>query len=727
MKRVILIFSFCLLGAGINLHAQISEGGVPRKFPVLKMASLSLIKMPYVSNEMLRWSFEQENEASRLLKPLTFAQPFEVTISPAKNGIWSRSDDGWWLWQQTITSEGAFSLNLLFENLHLPREARLFLFTPDQSEILGAFTASTITDSRIFTTAPLPGDQIVVQYECPESPGDNPDFIISRVNHDFLGILKYTDNRRPMGVTAGECNIDIHCAAASRWKEVANSVCRVMVLGKDLCTGTLMNNTSQNKKPYILTANHCINSVLKASGTLFLFNYESPYCGSLDGDVNNSLSGSKLKATLDSLDFTLVELNTPPPPSLRPYFAGWSRSTTLSDSVATIHHPQGDIKKISIDNERPMVSTFLSSFVKNAYWKILRWDAGTTEIGSSGGPCFNKEEQLIGTLSGGAANCPDPVNDYFARFDLAWNYKPDSARQLKYWLDPIGSNPVSFSGKQFNTGDQFCKVFTNLKESDNHRLLKTSNPAGGYWSGTNKDGITEIADKFSIPGKEKLTGVSVGIGKKVQVNQGNNSYITLKVYNLNGKTPVLLAVKDSVYLKNLVSDAMNFIKFNLPVEPADSFLVAINLDNIKQGDSLAIYQSLRPFGASNSFWLKKNSTWSTFNETIPSRTSGSLAFELLACNIGGNTTDTLYLNQKVPVLVWPNPAVSNFHIQTSEDVNADRVFVYNLSGQLVNCRIVRSYPRHIEVYMAGNPSGIYIISTEIGGKLFRSKVLLVSH
>jgi lysyl endopeptidase len=683
--------------------------------------------MPYVSNEMLRWSYEQENEAIHLLKPLTFAHPFEVTISPATNGDWSRSDDGWWIWQQTISSEGAFSLNLLFENLHLPRQARLFLFTPDHSEILGAFTASTISDSRIFTTAPLPGDQIVVQYELPEAPGENPDFIITRVNHDFLGILKYTDNRRPMGVTAGECNKDIHCSVSRRWEEVANSVCRVMVLGKDLCTGTLMNNTAQNKKPYILTANHCINTILKASGTLFLFNYESPYCGSLDGDVTNSLSGSKLKATLDSLDFTLVELNTPPPPSLRPYFAGWSRNTTLSDSVASIHHPQGDIKKISIDNERPVVSTFLSSFVKNAYWKILRWDVGTTEIGSSGGPCFNKDEQLIGTLSGGAANCPDPVNDYFARFDLAWNYKPDSARQLKYWLDPLGSNPIYLNGRQFNSGEQLCQGYTNLKEGDTHKLLKAANPAGGYWSGTNKDGIIEIADKFSIPGKEKLSGVSIGVGKKVQGNQGNNSYITLKVYNLNGKIPVLLAIKDSVFLKNLASNAMNYVKFNTVVEPGDSFLVAINFDNIKQGDSLAIYQTVRSSTTANSFWLKRNSSWVPFNEISPSFASGSLAFEVLACNIGGFTTDTLYLNQKVPILVWPNPAVSNFHIQTSEDIKEDRVFVYNLRGQLVNCRIVRSYPRHIEVYMAGNPAGIYFVSTEIGGKLYRSKVLLVSH
>ena len=43
-----------------------------------------------------------------LLKPLTFAHPFEVNISPAIQGAWSRSDDGWWLWQQT------FILRVLF-------------------------------------------------------------------------------------------------------------------------------------------------------------------------------------------------------------------------------------------------------------------------------------------------------------------------------------------------------------------------------------------------------------------------------------------------------------------------------------------------------------------------------------------------------------------------------------------------------------------------------------
>jgi len=724
MKRFLFILTLLLFSPGACLLAQLSEGGIPRSAAVLKSAPLKEVRMPFVSNDMLRWQHQPPEEG--LLKPLTFAHSFQVNISPLLHGNWSRSSDGWWIWQVTISSQGAFSLNLLFEKITLPPGARLFLFSPDQSKIIGAFTARTISESTLFATEPLEGESLVVQYEIPAPPGKDPDFVISTVNHDFLGILKYTDIRRPMGITAGDCNTDIRCKAGDKWNPLDNSVCRVMILGKELCTGTLMNNTAQDKKPYILTANHCINTPLKAAGTLFLFNYESPYCGSIDGDVTNSLSGSRLKATFDSLDFSLVELTTPPPPALRPYYAGWNRGLTPSDTMACIHHPQGDIKKIAIDYEKPVKSTFLSSFVNGAFWKILRWEYGTTEIGSSGGPLFNKSGQLTGTLSGGAAACGNPVDDYFARFDLAWNYKSDSARQLKHWLDPVGTNPQSFSGKQYNSGEQFCSVFNHLMADDVHQLVKTGNPSGGWWSGTNKDGITEIAEKFKLSGGEKLQGVYLGVGKKFQANSANNSYITLRVYNLKGNSPVFLAEKDSVLLKNLASNAMNYIRFNTPPTPADSFLIAVTLGNVRQGDSLILYQTLRPAGSLNTFWMKRNESWVRFPEVEPSKKSGSLVMEILACNVGGPQTDTVYYNQKFPVLVWPNPAVSRFSIQTADDFEVDRVAVYNLRGQMIRCEIIRKYPRHLEFNLSGHPSGIYLIRLENGGKIETAKVMLVS-
>jgi lysyl endopeptidase len=236
MKRIIFLIGLCLLVTEMTAVAQLSEGGIPRKVISLKSAVRSSVSMPLVNNDLLRWEQEREQK-DQLLKPLTFAHPFKVKLSPAVDGNWYRSEDGWWIWQLTVISEGALSLNLLFEQFHLPDKARLFIFTAEQDHILGAFTEANNSESQVLTTAPLPGDKIVVQYEIPDEADNDSDFIITTVNHDFLGILKYVDNRRPMGVTAGECNRDIHCSAANRWREVANSVCRIMVLGKDLCTG----------------------------------------------------------------------------------------------------------------------------------------------------------------------------------------------------------------------------------------------------------------------------------------------------------------------------------------------------------------------------------------------------------------------------------------------------------------------------------------------------------
>jgi hypothetical protein len=726
MKRFYLFLFLSMVFRVPSLYAQLSEGGVPRDVKPFKSAHIQEVMMPVVSNDLLRWENVRNNDDSAILKPLIFAHTFPVHISPLTHGIWSRSTDGWWVWKVTLTSLGAYSINLMFDDIRLPDKARLFLYSPDQAHVIGAFTARTIKGPDLFATEPVEGESVVVQFELPYLPGNVADFVISAVNHDFLGILKYTDTRRPMGIAAGACNPDIRCKAGDKWDNAANSVCRVMVLGRELCTGTLLNNTAQDKRPYILTANHCINTPLKATGSLFLFNYESPYCGSIDGDITNSLSGSKLKATFDSLDFALVELSTPPPATFRPYYAGWSRTTTPADTLASVHHPQGDIKKIAIDYEKPTTATFLSSFIKNAFWKIARWDLGTTEIGSSGGPLFNRSGQLTGTLSGGAAECGDPVNDYFSRFDLAWNYKPDSSRQLKHWLDPGGANPVGLNGKQFNSGEQLCTVFTNLKEGDAHTIVKSTNPSGGYWCGTNADGITEVAEKFVLPGNEKFMGVYLGVGKKFQANAAISSFINIRVYNLKGNSPELLAEKDSVQLKNLVPDAINYIGFKTPVEPTDSFLISIVFQNIRQGDSLVMYQTIRPTGSPNSIWLKKSNSWVRYHDLTAARSSGALVLELLACNVGGSKPDTLYYEQNIPVLLWPNPAVSRFSIQTEYDVKPDSVSVYNLMGQTVRCLITKQYPRHLDFNMNGHPAGIYLISLQAGGRVRTAKVMLVS-
>jgi hypothetical protein len=138
-----------------------------------------------------------------------------------------------------------------------------------------------------------------------------------------------------------------------------------------------------------------------------------------------------------------------------------------------------------------------------------------------------------------------------------------------------------------------------------------------------------------------------------------------------------------------------------------------------------VFQSVRTTAKGDGFWLKKNNSWMTFREAS-STYSGALALELLACNIGGTNTDSIIPDQKYPILIWPNPSERNYHLQITEDVPEDKVSVYNMTGQQIKFRIVRSYPRHFELDMDGNAAGFYFIRILSGTKEYQAKIVLVS-
>ena len=721
-----LVLSLMLLLV-FNSHAQLSEGGKPRNVVGLKAAGVSVISMPEVSNEQLRWEARVEQEKD-LLKPLRFAHGFDVDLSPGNTGDWARSDDGWWIWQLRIVSRDAYSLNLIFREVKPGPHDRLFIYTPDQYALLGAFTTATVPPGNVLAIAPLPGDELIIHYETPVYNPDIKPFVISQVNHDFIGILKYLDERRPLDKTAGACLPDVACEVADPWREVQGSAIRIMIEGKEYCTGTLLNNTRQNARPFVLTANHCIDTRDKALSSLFLFNYESPYCGSLDGDVSNSLSGSRLRATHDSLDFSLLELTVEPPASFRPYFAGWSRSRVSRDSVAIIHHSQADIKKISVDHNAPEMSNFGSSqgYTPMGFWKINRWEYGATEVGASGGGLFNTSGQVIGSLVGGSSRCGYPMDDYFARVDMAWDNRPDSASQLKYWLDPAGTGATRMDGRRFTEGADLCRAFTNLMDGDDHELLKLTTGAGafaGYWTGTNNQNITEIGEKFSVPGNEVLQGVSLGVGLRKLTGIQSESRIRINVYNMRGNLMEIIHTQ-AVPVKELVPDAMNMIKFNEVVQPSDSFLVALNLEGMLQGDSIALYQAVRDNGKNSSMYVRKENQWMEFKANNTAGYGGSLVVELVACNVSSLINDSTIVKNPIELKAYPNPTTGYFEISSSRNLSDDLISVYDILGRSVPFHTNRLTPRKLVVNIQGHPPGIYMVRVQDQGYVWSAKIKL---
>jgi hypothetical protein len=135
----------------------------------------------------------------------------------------------------------------------------------------------------------------------------------------------------------------------------------------------------------------------------------------------------------------LLRLNGTPPAGA--YYLGWNSGALSNNApILVLHHPAGDVKKVSLGNVKGFGPSSLASgqFVQAGYTD------GTTEGGSSGcGLLTNNgsEYQLRGGLLGGGASCANtgslsnPNNyDDFSRFDLVFP-------QLQSFLAPSGGNP----------------------------------------------------------------------------------------------------------------------------------------------------------------------------------------------------------------------------------------------------------------------------------------------
>ena len=126
-----------------------------------------------------------------------------------------------------------------------------------------------------------------------------------------------------------------------------------------------------------------------------------------------------------------------------------------------IHHPQGDIKKISTYTV-PLMQTIWTGGSKLAHWQV-NWSKtanghGTTEGGSSGSPIFDSQGLLVGTLTGGDSSCDSLdllLPDYYGMFSYSWDKNgTDSNEVLKYWLDPDNTNTMTLNGWSVGLEDQ---------------------------------------------------------------------------------------------------------------------------------------------------------------------------------------------------------------------------------------------------------------------------------
>jgi hypothetical protein len=356
-------------------------------------------------------------------------------------------------------SDDARALTVYFDDFHLPVGAELYIYNADKSYFEGPIDAIENNDHRQFVTNDIYGEDLILEYNRPLSAIGEPSLHVSGVGYLFRYV------HRPDSNTRGSefCQVDVKCPEAEPWECQIDAAVRLRITagqGIFVCSGVMVNTTVRDCRQYLLSALHCITNVNNSDLALMQvrFSYERNNCGAgLGFGARNRTGVIKLADSADGggntgSDFVLFEVEDEIPDSWNPYFAGWDASGSGSLFGAGIHHPAGDVKKISF------YTTNLTSQwwgAPGSHWGV-RWSPtesgfGVTEGGSSGSPIFNAQGLIIGTLTGGLSACevggagsgtgPTQI-DFYGKMSHHWSNNPNSAAQkLRVWLDPLGSGP----------------------------------------------------------------------------------------------------------------------------------------------------------------------------------------------------------------------------------------------------------------------------------------------
>jgi hypothetical protein len=347
----------------------------------------------------------------------TVDQPLVVNENAAIASDWTSLANGWRILSVALTSPGAFGIRVHLEGVKLPAGGRLVAYSPANPRPGLALTSQNLGAGSETWTETVLGSNVVIECQVPpEAAPAAVSFTVREISHIYQPLTSViTPN------TA--CENDVTCYPA--WANAAAGVARIEFIDSGsayVCTGCLLNTSPATYEPYFLTANHCIGNQTVASTLELWWFYQTSVCNGQAPSLNSvphTAGGADFLAGSSVNDFTFLHLRQAAPAGAR--YLGWS--TTALDSgvaVTAIHHPGGDIKRISFGNQYGGDPNF---------WYV-RWNNGVTEPGSSGSPLFNANQQVVGQLWGGSSGCTNLSGvDQFGRFDQTYN-------SIAQWLYP---------------------------------------------------------------------------------------------------------------------------------------------------------------------------------------------------------------------------------------------------------------------------------------------------
>ena len=380
--------------------------------------------------------------------------PQSARSVPLSELTWIAAPDGGRIARVEIASPGAAALRVA---LALPASHPgvfvRFAGAGANAAVFGDYPVDAIAEeslrSGLYWSPVLAGDTATIEFHAAADASiADVTLHIPRVSHQVVTGADLNSSRLVAKATgigaAGACEVDIACGTPSQAVlNLAKAVAKLTFVGDDgrsyLCSGVLLNDSVRSSTPYLHSASHCLESARIARTLNTFWFYDAVACNSkVTPAYAQRTGGAMLLGRSQDRDWSIVRLLDTPPAGVQ--FAAWrAEAVPVGTAIVTIHHPEGDLKKISKGTARSD-SLLDNGYVYGNFTETI-WSSGVTEPGSSGSPLLTLAPggafyEVRGGLYAGESACSQPKSpDYYSELESALPV-------MRQYLTPNAANPL---------------------------------------------------------------------------------------------------------------------------------------------------------------------------------------------------------------------------------------------------------------------------------------------
>jgi lysyl endopeptidase len=668
---------------------------------------------------------EEDKKLEQAGQPPRVAVPLQTRINTSEHGVWTESH-GQKLWLLEIKARNAQMLAPVFNPLNLEKSATIWMFTKNKTLLMGPIMADNIPQKlEKVATDFLPDDAITIAYF---TENEANELSISRMNYAFSGGTGFNASL--------DCSVDITSPAADCFKFEQNAVA-ILLMDDDhssaKCTGTIINNTAQDFRPLLLSANHCF-SVLNPSSMRVRFRWQSGlivrrlvgwwpfrrevFSGHLTFIGATMLANSDLRA-----DFALLQLSNNIFPAHQITYLGWDRNSTPQNS-AVLSHPRGDLMKFARDAQPAVAVTHLG----RQSWQTTLFqsgDVGLVDGGSSGAAFLNENHVICGQVRGANAfpecGMTTPFRPDYGRLGTSFTGDNQLGTRLSDFLTPNGATATS-TNALFSLDGNTAISCIGVPQTVSAPSFTTSN-------GTTYRYVWTTSSNLTISG----SGSQIQVTANAAISASNPGTVRCEVFPPTGCGNMLLGRSN-----------VHTIEFKPTVKVLYNGVEASTVTFVSLNQSYTFRASLAGATAATTFtWAVTSNTGNAIFFTgsdffdVNFRARGSVSVTLTATTgtcvqtrtfavVAGGYSRENGQNPLIDVQMYPNPATAqDFVIMLPQNIEINSpvwIELKDINGKTI--RQLESKERTTLLNIENIPNGLYLISIQTGDATITKKLTI---